>query len=407
MSDPTNPPSPNQPATPAPQPYIGAPPPAAPATPQPYGAAPAAPPAPVPAVAAPAAPAAPAPYGTAPAAYVAAPQAYGAPGASAASAGQKSFVATWLLAWLVGFWGVDRFYLGKVGTGLLKLFTLGGLGVWVLIDLILVLAGAQRDSRGQRLEGYDRHKKLAWIVTGAVIALGLVINIITGAAAGARVASDAADAPAAPAVVAEADATAEEAAAPAEEPAPEPVATVQTWADESFGTFAPLTQTGAGDSLITLPGTAGIVTATHDGSANFVISVLDAANESTGELLVNEIGAYSGTTVYGFNSFSEPATLQVTADGNWSITIAPVSVAPALADAGTGDAVFLYDGGAAGLTATHAGEANFVIFEETAEALSMGLLVNEIGSYSGTVPLSAGPSAISVKADGAWTLAVG
>lgn len=371
MSDPRNPPS--LPAQP-------------PAPPQPYGAAPTPP------------PAAPAPYGSAP--YGAAPQTYGAP---AASVGQKSFIATWLFAWLLGLWGVDRFYLGKVGTGIAKLLTLGGLGVWVLVDLILVLAGAQRDIRGQRLEGYDQHKKVAWIVTGAVIALGLVINVISGATAGARVASDVADVP--PAIVAEADAAADDEATEADAPA-EPVATVQTWADEAFGTFAPVTQSGAGDTLITLPATAGIVTATHDGSANFAISVLDAANGSTGELLVNTIGAYSGTTVYGFNSYSEPATLQVTADGNWSITISPVSAAPALASSGTGDAVFLYDGGGAGLTATHAGESNFVIIEETDSAFSMGLLVNEIGAYSGTVPLSAGPSAISVQADGSWTLAV-
>ena len=56
---------------------------------------------------------------------------------------------------------------------------------------------------------------------------------------------------------------------------------------------------------------------------------------------------------------------------------------------------------------THDGESNFVVFEETGDAFSMGLLVNEIGPYSGTVPLSAGPSLISISADGAWTAVVG
>ncbi|MDN5551936.1 MAG: Ltp family lipoprotein [Brevibacterium sp.] len=94
-------------------------------------------------------------------------------------AGQKSFVATWLLSWLLGGLGVDRFYLGKIGTGILKLITFGGLGIWVLVDLILTLSGAQKDKRGMPLHGYQEHKKLAWIVTGVVIALGIFIGALS------------------------------------------------------------------------------------------------------------------------------------------------------------------------------------------------------------------------------------
>lgn len=120
------------------------------------------------------------------------PQPYlaGAPAALAQqppTAGAKSFIATWLFAYFLGFLGVDRFYLGKIGTGILKLITFGGLGIWVLIDLILVLAGAQKDKWGRPLAGYDQYKKLAWIVTAALIILGMIIGAVTPKAAPAAV----------------------------------------------------------------------------------------------------------------------------------------------------------------------------------------------------------------------------
>lgn len=110
---------------------------------------------------------------------------YGQPSVS-----NKSFLTTWLLSLLLGVFGVDRFYLGKVGTGILKLVTFGGFGIWALIDLILVLANKTRDKQGLPLEGYDRHKKIALIVTGVVILLSIVVN-------SARAGSTASSAPAA------------------------------------------------------------------------------------------------------------------------------------------------------------------------------------------------------------------
>ncbi len=126
--------------------------------------------------------------------------------------GSRSFVTTWLLSLFLGAWGVDRFYLGKAGTGLLKLLTIGGFGIWVLVDLIIVLTGAARDKQGHRLRGYQENKVVAWIVTGALWLLGAVIGGISAIVGAAGTASSIADAAAS--ATAQATAIAEPSATP-------------------------------------------------------------------------------------------------------------------------------------------------------------------------------------------------
>lgn len=57
-----------------------------------------------------------------------------------------------VLCWFLGIIGVHRFYTGKTGSGILMIFTLGGLGIWTLIDFIVILTGGFTDNEGKVLK---------------------------------------------------------------------------------------------------------------------------------------------------------------------------------------------------------------------------------------------------------------
>jgi TM2 domain-containing membrane protein YozV len=65
---------------------------------------------------------------------------------------EKGFVPTVLLCFFLGVLGIHRFYVGKVGTGILQLVTLGGLGIWTMIDFNLIIVGKFTDRNGRPIK---------------------------------------------------------------------------------------------------------------------------------------------------------------------------------------------------------------------------------------------------------------
>lgn len=63
----------------------------------------------------------------------------------------KRILPAFLLCFFLGFLGAHRFYVGKIGTAIAQIFTFGGLGVWWLVDFIMIIVGSFRDKNGVQI----------------------------------------------------------------------------------------------------------------------------------------------------------------------------------------------------------------------------------------------------------------
>jgi hypothetical protein len=168
------------------------------------------------------------------------------------------------------------------------------------------------------------------------------------------------------------------------------------------------TYTGHGSKVIKLnldQGHLHTATITYQGSANFIVTTIDGSGQEI-DLLVNEIGGYSGTTPIDFKD-TAPAALKIDAAGTWKVIIKVAEEAPLWTGkmSGKGDTVVRISPDAvSGLTTvsfTHNGSSNFVVEVYTHD--NWDLLVNEIGSYSGETVLPSDAVLVVIGADGNWT----
>jgi len=174
--------------------------------------------------------------------------------------------------------------------------------------------------------------------------------------------------------------------------------------------FDAFTVEGQGDDVIDLsvPDDApAVASISHDGTSNFAVEVDVDSELIDQDLLVNTIGAYEGQ--HALNVDGAVSEAVVTADGAWAIDVAPLAEAAQdfedLEASGTGDAVLWAPEGVGGAVAiSHEGESNFAVTAAGDYMLSPELLVNEIGSYEGTVRLEEPTVLVSVTADGDWSI---
>ena len=178
----------------------------------------------------------------------------------------------------------------------------------------------------------------------------------------------------------------------------------------SYGSLSTQSIDGYGDNIITWGGSGGILSFSHSGSGNVSITTYDV-NGGYLDLLVNEIGNYSGNSLFGVWVGEGVEEFEISADGSWDFTLKSVSSGAKKVSgtsvSGKGDEVINatsvceYNK----IEVSHNGSSNFSVWGIAPKGIfSQDLLINEIGSYSGVVRLPEDFELLVINADGNWQI---
>lgn len=163
---------------------------------------------------------------------------------------------------------------------------------------------------------------------------------------------------------------------------------------------------GSGDYVaegLTVEGYA-VLTINHYGDGHFAVVSYENGDDYD-DLLVNKIGNYSGQVLIDHGGTFD---LEITADGEWTIQTSGLSIDDSTVFSGNGDfvtGITTHDGG--NWEITNDGDSNFTVIQYGVKSGYMDLLVNEIGSYSGTVKCQKADGDnifFAIKSNGNWTL---
>lgn len=170
---------------------------------------------------------------------------------------------------------------------------------------------------------------------------------------------------------------------------------------------------GSGDAVVETKSTSKsvLVNVSHAGNSNFIIWAKNGAGDNV-DLVTNEIGSHSGVRFLELNKRNKLKYFEVTADGVWTIDVKPLKTATkwkGSSISGSGNQVIKTPKklkSNSKIKMQYDGASNFIIWSYNSNGSRQNLIVNEIGTYSGTKFFGRNATYLEIVSDGAWTLTI-